>query len=453
MPIVRDLLTAVTRVVRGAYSTSGIWIRGGSISAGRDIVGGDVFYVMPSSPPITAPHQLWMPTPDFVGRKVEITKIEETVLSGKPAGIFGMGGIGKSELARVVADRLTRSYPDAQLFLDLQGTKRVKRKSEDALRSCISALKGPLPHDDRPQTLFELRELYLSALSSKRALVVLDDAANLDQVRPLTPPSGCGLIISSRSSIPLPGISALSLEELSPSEALELFLNIAQNVEEDVAAEICSLCGYLPLALRASASRIGFTPDLDPHEYATKLRDQKTRLELTANPEIGVSVEASLNMSYEFLTKQAARVFSQLATFPGPWDAAAEEVVCEDQSHKSLTKLVKESLVLYERSEGRYRLHDLVRLFAAVHLGNGAEFDAAQSRFCAYFTALVVKAVPPHQSYDANSKEFKQCKIEWHNIKAAQAWAADNIEKYEKAANYCIAARGRRGLFTPPRAT
>lgn len=436
MTLVGKFLASLSGVLQRMLSRGrSIRVSGGSVAATGDIVNGDVFNLLPLRAAVTASHHLPMPAADFVGREQEIKKIVETLHSGKPAGIFGMGGLGKTELARAAAHRVSTGYPDAQLFLDLRGTTKPPRTTEDALFHCIFALKGPLPEFQKA-SLSELRDLYLSALSGKRALVVLDNASSLDQVSFLTPPPGCALLVTSRRVIPLPGISPMDLGGLHPNEANALFISIAPNVSEGIAREICSLCGYLPLAIRAAASRLAFTPDLDAAEYRTQLQSERKRLELIANPDLGVTVEASFNMSYSALEEDNARVFRRLAVFPGTWNSAAEEEVCEDQMHSCLSKLLQLNLVLYDRSAARYRLHDLVRLFAAARLC-GSELDDVKSRHSTYFTDLMIEAVPPEKKYDTRSEEYQKCKFEWGNIRAAQAWAATNLGN-QKAANDCI---------------
>jgi predicted ATPase len=437
MTLVAKLRAALSGIVQSLsvrgrnISVSG----GGSLAATGDIVIGDVFNYFPPRAAVTASHQLSMPVADFVGREEELKTIVEKLLAGKPVGIFGMGGLGKTELSRAAAHRVSKAYPDAQIFLELLGTSKPPRTPEDALFHCIFALKGPSPELQK-LSLPELRDLYLSALSGKRALVILDNASSLRQLSFLIPPPGCALLFTSRSAIQLPGVSPINLSGLHPNEANALFISIAPNVPEDIAHEICLLCGYLPLAIRAAASRLAFTPDLDAAEYRTQLQSERKRLELIANSEIGVTVEASFNLSYKILEEADSSVFRRLAVFPGTWDAAAEEPVCQDQMHSCLSKLAQLNLVLYDRSAARYRLHDLVRLFAAARL-HGSELDEVKSRHAEYFTDLMVQAVPPGNKYDIQSEEYQRCKYEWGNIRAAQAWAATNLTD-KKAALCCI---------------
>lgn len=299
--------------------------------------------LIPSKPP--TPHQLRKSLDDFVGRESEITELLNILQEGGRAsisGISGMGGIGKTELALIVADRLRGHYPDAQLFLEMQGTDERPLTSAEALASCIRAFEGPevrLPDDAN-----ELSKIYLSVLSGKRVMVVLDNAADRNQVRLLTPPAGCALLVTSRNVIA--GMGRITLDQLKPEEARELLRSICLRIAPGVADQICYLCGYLPLAIRAAGSLLDVTADLDPAYYARQLTDEYTRLEAIGTEGVEISVEASFNLSYARLQPETARVFRYLGVFPESFDAGAEESVCEDTGHKHLGELLRRSLTL-----------------------------------------------------------------------------------------------------------
>ncbi len=299
---------------------------------------------------LTARHQLRAPVGDFVGREEEIDTLTGTLQRGGSAGISGisgMGGIGKTELALYVAARLRDAYPDAQLFIDMRGTDERPRDPADALADCIRAFAG-LEHR-LPESIDDLLKLYRAALDGQRALVLLDNARDAAQVRPLLPPDGSALLITSRETITLPGMRRLTLEQLPPAKARELLTSIAERVPADIADRICYLCGYLPLAIRAAGSLLDVTADLDPAAYAGQLSDERTRLERIGTEGVDLGVEASFSLSYQRLAPEAARVFRRLAVFPDAFDAAAEEVICEDAGHTHLSNLLRRSLVLYRR--------------------------------------------------------------------------------------------------------
>jgi tetratricopeptide (TPR) repeat protein len=401
----------------------------------------------PATPPqnVTAPviptlHQLRAPVGDFVGREKEIAGLLATLRGGTSAaisGISGMGGIGKTELALYVADKLRDTYPDAQLVVDMRGTDDPPRDPADALAACIRAFVGleqRLPADTE-----ELTRLYRSVLEGNRALILLDNALDGAQVRPLLPPAGSALLVTSRNAVALPRMQRVTLEQLEPSEARELLRGIAPRVPESVADRICYLCGYLPLAVRAAGSLLDVTADLDPEEYATQLGDERRRLELIGAEGVDYGVEASFNLSYARLSPDAARVFRQLAVFPVSFDARAEETVCEDEGHKYLSKLLRHSLVIYNEDARRYRLHDLARLFADSRLSE-TERSAGRMRHATHYMRVLGECDEFYlKGGEAIKTGLALFDAELRNIEAGQKWACEQSDGAETAALLCNA--------------
>ena len=409
------------------------------MEAGRDVitVAGD--YIAAAVAAANSLHQLRAPVGDFVGREKEIADLLAALRGGGSAaisGISGMGGIGKTELALYVAERLRDTYPDVQLILDMRGTDDATRSPADALASCIRAFAGL--EQRLPDDLEELTRRYRSELEGKRALILLDNAYDSAQVRPLLPPAGSALLVTSRETIPIPGMKRVTLEELQPVEARELLTGIAPRVAPDIADRICYLCGYLPLAVRAAASLLDVTVDLDPSDYATQLADERTRLErIGTDPLIGVSVEASFNLSYVRLSPDAARVFRRLAVFPASFDAVAEEVVCEDENHKHLSELLRRNLALYNADTHRYRLHDLARLFADSRLSE-TERSAGRMRHAEQYLRVLAAC---NELYLRGGEAIKDglalFDAERRNVEAGQEWAYRHSGGDEIAARLC----------------
>jgi len=399
---------------------------------------GDTHVHNVAAPPLPTLHQLRAPVGDFVGREKEIAELTETLRGGTSAaisGISGMGGIGKTELVLYVANQLRDAYPDAQLVVDMRGTDDPPRDPSDALAACVRAFVGiekKLPDDPE-----ELTRLYRNALEGKRALILLDNAHDSAQVRPLLPPAGSALLITSRNAITLPRMRRVTLEQLSPAEARELLTGITPRVPEDVADQICFLCGYLPLAIRAAGSLLDVTIDLDPAVYAAQLRDERRRLELIGAEGVDTSVEASLGLSYARLSPDAARVFRQLAVFPVTFDAAAEEAVCEDPGHKHLTDLLRRSLVLYNPDTRRYRLHDLARLFATSRLTED-ERRTSQIHHASHYLKVLWEC---DEVYLRGGEDIKNSlalfEVERRNIDAGQEWVSHHVGEDETIARLC----------------
>jgi len=392
---------------------------GGNVTNSK-IFTGDI--IEAPNPVTTSLHQLRAPVGDFVGRELEIDTLINALRRESRAcitGISGMGGIGKTELALLVAERLRDDYPDAQFFINLQGTDDNPRSPEEAMAICIRAFVGA--EAKLPEVPEQLSLLYRSQLSGKRVLLLLDNAADSAQVRPLLPPTGCAVLVTSRHSVVLPGMTPLTLHPLTGEEARQLLLEIAVRAEP-AAEQICKLCGYLPLALRAAGSLLAITADLDPFDYAAQLQDERSRLDRIGTEGVEISVAASFNLSYARLATEDARVFRLLSVFPATFDAVAEEVVCADAGHVQLSDLVRRSLVLYDAGTQRYRLHDLARLFADAKL-SAEERAVGKKRFATHYRDVLAAA---NELYKEGGESLLRGLVlfdfEWGNIQAGHAW-------------------------------
>ena len=377
----------------------------------------------------TALHQLRAPVGDFVGREHEIETLIKSLRRDSRAcitGINGMGGIGKTELALLVAERLTDDYPDAQFFINLQGNEANPRSPEEVMATCIRAFIGP--EAAFPEDRDQLLQRYRSELSGKRVLLLLDNVADSGQVQPLLPPAGSAVLVTSRQAVTLPGMTRLKLNLLTDDEAQELLMEIAPHAKA-AAEQICELCGYLPLAIRAAASLLAVTDDLDPVDYAEQLKDERLRLKGIGKEGVEIDVAASFNLSYERLALEAAHVFRLLSVFPGTFDAAAEEAICADAGHAQLSDLVRRSLVLYDSNTKRYRLHDLARLFAESKLSDEERAVGHKGHAMHYQEVLATANNLYLQGGDALTHGLALFDLDWGNIQAGHAWvAAQGVE-------------------------
>jgi tetratricopeptide (TPR) repeat protein len=380
-------------------------------------------------------HQLPPPPGDFTGRAKELEELMDAIERGGVtiSGLRGMGGIGKTALALKLADKLRERYPDAQIYLDLKGTSEKPLTTAEAMAHIVRSYR---PMDKPPENEAQLAALYHSVLDGQRALLLMDNAASAAEMMPLIPPATCILLVTSRQHFALPGLYPKNLEALPPEDARSLLLAIAPRIDGEADA-IAKLCGYLPLALRAAGGMLAAREDLPPRHYAEQLRDERQRLERLGEEGVEISVEASFNLSYASLEAGAARVFRQLAVFPGSFDAAADEVVCGDPEHARLSELLRRSLVEYDSAAERYRLHDLTRLFAASRRSDQERADAERRQAARYLEV----ASAAHDLYlkggDAILEGLRLFDTEWANIRAGQAWAAGHAEEDEEAAKFC----------------
>ncbi|QXV61775.1 BTAD domain-containing putative transcriptional regulator [Amycolatopsis sp. TNS106] len=322
---------------------------------------------------------------DLAGRESEIAKL--SALLGESKGvpvavITGEPGAGKSTLAVTTAHRLRRSFPDGQLFVPLAGAS-APRELADVLGDLLRALgvTGPAIPDD-----VEARAaVYRGRLADRRVLVVLDDAASPEQVRALLPGTpGSAVLITSRQRLSgLAGADRLPLAPLTGAEAMALLARLAGpgrvGAERADAERIAKACGNLPLALRIAGSRLAMRPGLPLGKLAGKLEDEVSRLD-----ELQVSdlqVRGSIALSYQALSPAARRAFRLIGrcrTLDLPaW--AVSTLIDDDGADEAIDELVEASLLeatgLDPTGEQRFRVHDLVRVFAT-ELGRALETHA-----------------------------------------------------------------------------
>ena len=331
------------------------------------------------------PRQLPAAVARFAGRSGELgvlAGLAEEVASGAGgtvviSAIGGMAGVGKTALAVLFTHRVAGLFPDGQLYVDLRGfgpsgdpvpPARVVREFLGALGVAPRAV----PADVDAQA-----GLYRSVLAGKRVLVVLDNARDAAQVRPLLPGSaGCLVVVTSRSQLAglaaVEGARLLPLGLLTEQEARELLAGRlgAGRVEAEAEAvtELIGLCARLPLALAITAARAAARPDHPFAALAAELRAADGPLDALDAGEPTASVRAVFSWSYRQLSPAAARLFRLLGIHPGPdisAPAAASLAGVEPaQARHLLAELARAHLVA-EHAIGRYAFHDLLRAYAA----------------------------------------------------------------------------------------
>jgi DNA-binding SARP family transcriptional activator/tetratricopeptide (TPR) repeat protein len=331
------------------------------------------------------PRQLPPAVARFAGRSGELgvlAGLAEEVASGAGgtvviSAIGGMAGVGKTALAVLFTHRVAGLFPDGQLYVDLRGfgpsgdpvpPARVVREFLGALGVAPRAV----PADVDAQA-----GLYRSVLAGKRVLVVLDNARDAAQVRPLLPGSaGCLVVVTSRSQLAglaaVEGARLLPLGLLTEQEARELLAGRlgAGRVEAEAEAvtELIGLCARLPLALAITAARAAARPEHPLEALAAELRAAGGPLDALDAGEPTASVRAVFSWSYRQLSPAAARLFRLLGIHPGPdisAPAAASLAGVEPaQARHLLAELARAHLVA-EHAIGRYAFHDLLRAYAA----------------------------------------------------------------------------------------
>ncbi|TFH52172.1 MAG: tetratricopeptide repeat protein [Methanothrix sp.] len=395
------------------------------------------------------PHQIPSPPKNFTGREELIEQILTGFDQGRTIiGLRGIGGLGKTALAYKLVELLRDRYKDGQLIVNMQGTSITPFTPSQAMSKL---LRYYYPNVSLPESQDELQSLYLSTLDSKCALILLDNALDEHQVRPLLPPSTCGLIITSRRKLALSDVFPIDLEFLKFEDAVELLLKTARPhsckplpQEGHLWKEIARMCGCLPVALKAAGSYLACTPGSSPSKYIKELQDERKRLGIIGKEGVEEDLVTKFSLSYSRLAPETAQVFRLLSIFPADFDAQAEGAVCRDRGHRHLIELVRWSLVEYQRpsleDEGRYHLHDLVRLFAAGRLeaeeGGEAAGNDAQQRHAEHFRDVLSSATESYQNGNA-LVGLSIFDLERINIEAAWAWAKRNFAGSNAAASIC----------------
>ncbi|MDP4509276.1 helix-turn-helix domain-containing protein [Nonomuraea turcica] len=329
---------------------------------------------------------------DFVGRVAELELLCEQGRAASADGptpvvvVHGQAGLGKTACVVRAAELLREVFPDGQFYVDLRGIDAEPMPAAEALRRLLRAL-GLDPRaiaEEEQERASQLRAI----LAERRCLLVLDNAADEAQVRPLLPGAGAGMVVvtSRRTLGGLEGVTRIALAPFSPQESAELLQAIVREAADHAAAEtaqVARLCGHLPLALRISGTRLASRPGWTMRHLAERLSDEDRRLANLAVGDLGV--EAAFALSYAVLSPWAKVTFRRLALVPAVDFAApiaavltqTELFAAEDQ----LDRLVELGLLQHEGAD-RYRFHDLIRLYASHRLRDEepAESNAAAAR-------------------------------------------------------------------------
>nr|MDT0656741.1 tetratricopeptide repeat protein [Micromonospora sp. DSM 115978] len=332
---------------------------------------------------LTAPRQLPAAPVLFVGRTSALRRLDLLLdADTRPAStvvvsaIAGTAGVGKTSLALHWAHRAADRFPDGQFYVNLHGfdASDTMVRPADALRGFLDALDVPAQRIPAGQD--ERAGLYRSLMAGRRMLVLLDNARDAEQVRPLLPGTpDCLVVVTSRNQLPglvaTEGAQPLTLDLLTPDEARELLarrIGAARVAAEPAAVdEIVAHCAGLPLALAIVAARSVTDPGRALADLAAELRDSGAGLDGFATGDPATDVRLVFSWSYRCLNPPAARLFRLVGLHPGPDLAgpAAASLAAEPESvvRPLLAELVRAHLIT-EHTPGRYASHDLLRAYA-----------------------------------------------------------------------------------------
>ena len=295
---------------------------------------------------------------DFTGREVESALVTQLLQSANAVVIDGMAGVGKTSLAVHVAHRLAPSFPDGGLYLDLRGFTPGEEPLEPSV--ALARLLSVVGVSHPPVDPAERAALWRSELSRRRAIVVLDNAADAAHVRPLLPGAGkSAVLVTSRNRlVELAELPPVSLVPLSNEDSASLFGRAAglDLAGDEAVGQVLRQCGGLPLALRMAGARLRHRPGWTVAVLAERLRDSAGRF------------DSVFGMSLHQLDAVQRRTFRLLGVLPGVDFDASVACALTDLTPARIDAVLEELVdahLLQEPSPGRYRMHDLIRRYAA----------------------------------------------------------------------------------------
>jgi DNA-binding SARP family transcriptional activator/tetratricopeptide (TPR) repeat protein len=363
--------------------------------------------------PVVRPAQLPPDLPAFAGRRTELKYLQSLLASDdEPSpglttvALDGMPGAGKTTLAVHWAHQVANRFPDGQLYVNLRGfdPNGVELNPAEALRGFLDALG--MPPDRIPESVAAQTALYRSVLSDRRVLVLIDNARDVEQVRPLLPgAAGCHVIVTSRNRltglVAAEGAFLLTLDTLSIEDARETLVRRLgpERAESESAAveEIIALCGRLPLALAIVAARAAANPHFPLTAITAKLK--RTNGLAGFRDSDALDVRTVFSWSYRILSPDAAKLFRLLSLHSGPdasVGAAASVIGASYFDTLDLLDELTRTRFLIEHKPGRFVAHDLIRAYA-IELRD--QFDVAEVQHEALGRLLDYYL---HASYAAN---------------------------------------------------
>ena len=392
--------TTLSRLAWGLRLEDPVQARFAAVARGRPMTDG-LPAITATAPPQTLPRDI----ASFTGREPELAQLtEEAAAKGGVVSIYaigGMAGVGKTTLAVHAAHQLAKRYPDGQVLLPLHGHTPGQRPvaAADALASLLQSVG--VDAGQIPSGVGARARLWRHWLVGKRLLLVLDDAVDSDQVRPLLPGMGDSLVLitSRRRLSALEDTHTISLDTLSTAEAGQLFAELVDrpnvDADDDAVRTITQMCSRLPLAVGLLARQLHHHPAWTVAERAADLAVARDRLELMRAENL--SVAAAFDMSYRDLTTQQQKMFRRLGLHPGSsidaYAAAALSGADYDTARQHLEALYDHYL-LTELAHGRYRFHDLIRQHARAlaDTDDPSENGAAISRLFGYYEYVASRA-------------------------------------------------------------
>ena len=394
---------------------------------------------------------------ELLGRDDAIKQVVEAITSGVNVNLCGMAGIGKTTCATAAAHKLANLFPDARLRVPLLGMTEPLTPAQ---------IMSRIIHDFNPNELLPKKEVdlasrYLTVLAAKRALILLDDALDADQLQSVVCASQptC-FIVTSRRKLELKGFKSVELNLWTSDQSLSFLrsaiadLGAGKGTETELRS-IAGLCGHLPLALHVAAVRLA-RKSMKVGDFIDQLQDESDRLAVLKGKSLETDVEAVLGLSARQLYAENPELAAQwhmLSVFPGDFPLRYASYIlfgdkCFEQTQEVLDELQDLSLLQFDAAndpekDGRYRLHDLFRpiarnLFPVQNESAGIQpwLDMAGARLAELVFAQLdgLNAMYEKNEADERSRALRIFDQELHSIRAGYEWIVANQETNSRAA-------------------
>ncbi len=395
---------------------------------------------------------------DFTGREEEIEQLGIGIADNFPAyvAITGKPGVGKTSLAVHLAYSVHERYADGDLYVDLRGVDKEPTAPEEVMGRFMRALG--VPEQEIPSDRHVRLDAYRRTVADRPLVIVLDNAHNEAQVRPLVPPGAAALVlVTSRNQLRgLEGAQRIDLDTFPTATSHEFLRKIvgedAVTRDPDATQDVITACGHLPLALRIAANRLQTTRNMHMANLAVELRDQ--RRVLGALEAGDLAVRAAFNLSHRNLGKSAKSAFKRLSLVPGTDFGAG---ICsalldcgEQQARKALNKLEQANLIEASPNFGRFKFHDLLRVYSSEKREEDAKKknDASISRMLEWVRNSCIRSsfafIGKFGELQAPTKYY----AEINSIESAISWCRAELENAVSAISVAMQHEGPEGAET-----
>jgi tetratricopeptide (TPR) repeat protein len=372
---------------------------------------------------------------NFVGRKNILVDIASRLGKGPVLiGLNGKAGVGKTSLAGVVVNQLSKRFNEKKIYVDMQGGTDTPLLPEEVMSRVINLLA---PSKKIPENESKRDLLYTALLQRGKYILFLDNVPNLQSVKRLLVPANCALILTSQKPLPVPKMISKKINPLDTGDAQKLLMKTSPRTGF-WGNEIAKICGDFPLTLVLAGQFIGTYQNQDCAIFLESLRQGVKELKDRPGDALQKSLDVVLNICYRSLSEKASGFLRKLVLFPESFDSKAAIFLCENSDNEHLVRLLSLSLLSHNEKTNRFYFHPQIRRFLMLRLKAG-EQALAEKRFAAYFLTVLIAA---SEFYAKGGKDkilgLNLFDVEWENIDKGRAWAEANSEQDTEADNLCL---------------